>query len=351
MAMNMKVLRIVIVLLLAAGAIGIWLWHDHGERAASGQLKLYGNVDTREVELAFNDSERVARMLVEEGDRVHKGQLLAQLETTGLQAVVDRAAAQLGAQQAIVDRMLAGSRPEDIRKARADLAAAQAQAEDAERTYQRLHKLSIQDLASKEQTDNAEAAAQAARERVKAATELLNLAVLGPRQEDIAAAKAELKADQAQLALAKYNLANASLYAPADGVIRNRILEPGDMATPLRPAYTLAITDPLWVRAYVPEKLLGKVRSGMQAEVETDSFPGKRYRGWVGYISPTAEFTPQSVQTEELRTQLVYQLRVFVCNPQGELRLGMPATVIIPLDQPQAMAPKADGGSDPCQGR
>ena len=345
--MNKKVLRISIVLLLVVGVLGIWLWHDHGERAVGGDLRLYGNVDTREVELAFNDSERVSRMLVEEGDRVHKGQLLAQLETTGLQAVADRSAAQVEAQQAIVDRLLAGTRPEDIRKARADLAAARAQAEDAKRTYQRLHKLSMQDLASKEQTDNAEAAAKAARERVKAAIELLNLAVQGPRQEDIAAAKAELKADQAQLALAKYNLANASLYAPADGVIRNRILEPGDMASPLRPAYTLAITDPLWVRAYVPEKSLGKVRSGMQAEVETDSFPGKRYRGWVGFISPTAEFTPQSVQTAELRTQLVYQVRVFVCNPQGELRLGMPATVYIPLNQ----SPRTGGGSNPCQGR
>jgi HlyD family secretion protein len=345
--MNKKVLRISIVLLLVVGALGIWLWHDHGERATGGDLHLYGNVDTREVELAFNDSERVASMLVQEGDRVHKGQLLAQLETTGFQAVADRSAAQVEAQQAIVDRLLAGTRPEDIRKARADMAAAEAQAEDARRTYQRLHKLSMQDLASKEQTDNAETAAKAARERVKAATEMLNLAIQGPRQEDITAAKAELKADQAQLALAKYNLANASLYAPADGVIRNRILEPGDMASPLRPAYTLAITDPLWVRAYVPEKSLGKLRSGMRAEVETDSFPGKRYRGWVGFISPTAEFTPQSVQTEELRTQLVYQVRVFVCNPQGELRLGMPATVYIPLNQP----PRKSGRSDPCQGR
>jgi len=345
--MNKKVLRILIVLLLVVGALGIWLWHDHGERVTDGDLRLYGNVDTREVELAFNDSERVASMLVQEGDRVHKGQLLAQLETTGFQALADRAAAQEQAQQAIVDRLLAGTRPEDIRKVRADLAAAEAQAEDAKRTYQRLHKLSMQDLASKEQTDNAETAAKAARERVKAATEMLNLAIQGPRQEDIAAAKAELKADQAQLALAKYNLANASLYAPADGVIRNRILEPGDMASPLRPAYTLAITDPLWVRAYVPEKSLGKLRPGMRAEVETDSFPGKRYRGWVGFISPTAEFTPQSVQTEELRTQLVYQVRVFVCNSQGELRLGMPATVYIPLNQP----PRKSGSSDPCQGR
>jgi HlyD family secretion protein len=349
--MNKKALRIAIVLVLVAVSVGVWFWRSHQQAEADGQLRLYGNVDTREVALAFNGSERIASMLVQEGDRVHKGQLLAELETTGLQALVGRATAQVEAQQAIVDRMLAGSRPEDIRRARADLAAAQAQADDAARTSRRLHKLSAQSLASREQADNAETAAKAARERVKAATEVLKLAVQGPRQEDIVAAKAELKADQAQLELAQYNLANARLTAPADGVIRNRILEPGDMAAPQRPVYTLAITDPLWVRAYVPEKFLGRVRPGMRAEVETDSFPDKRYHGWIGYISPTAEFTPQSVQTEELRTKLVYQVRVFVCNPQGQLRLGMPATVHIDLNQPQQeQSPKADDGSNPCRG-
>jgi HlyD family secretion protein len=117
------------------------------------------------------------------------------------------------------------------------------------------------------------------------------------------------------------------------------------MAAPQRPVYTLAITDPLWVRAYVPETVLGRIRPGMAATVETDSFPGKHYRGWVGYISPTAEFTPQSVQTEQMRTQLVYQARVFVCSGQGQLRLGMPATVTIGLDQPVTPA-----HNDPCKG-
>ncbi len=342
--MNIKALRIAIPL-LALAAAGAWFWHEHRQAEADGRLHLYGNVDTREVDLAFNGSERIARMLVDEGDRVHKGQLLAELTTTGLSALADRAAAQVAAQQAVVDRMLAGSRPEDIRRARADLAAAEAQAEDATRTAGRLHKLSAKNLTSKEQEDNAATAAKAARERVKAATELLHLAVLGPRKEDIAAAKAGLKADQAQLALANYQLSNARLYAPTDGIIRNRILEPGDMAAPQRPVYTLAITDPLWVRAYVPESMLGRIRPGMVATVETDSFPGKHYRGWVGYISPTAEFTPQSVQTEQMRTQLVYQARVFVCNPEGQLRLGMPATVTIGLDQPASSA-----HSDPCKG-
>jgi HlyD family secretion protein len=145
-----------------------------------------------------------------------------------------------------------------------------------------------------------------------------------------------LKANQAALEVAGKALADASLYAPDNGIIQDRILEPGDMASPQRPVYTLALTDPIWVRAYVQGPDLGKLKPGMSAEVSTDSYPGKHYRAWVGYISPTAEFTPKSVETTEVRSSLVYQIHIFVCNPQNELRLGMPATVTIPLGQPAA---------------
>jgi HlyD family secretion protein len=113
------------------------------------------------------------------------------------------------------------------------------------------------------------------------------------------------------------------------------------MASPLRPVFSLAITDPKWVRAYVSEPDLGKVRPGMAASVAVDSFPGRRFDGWVGFISPVAEFTPKAVQTEELRTSLVYEVRVFVKDPADELRLGMPATVTLPPEQGN---PKAGGG-------
>jgi len=158
--------------------------------------------------------------------------------------------------------------------------------------------------------------------------------VLGPRKEDIAAARATLQACEAQLELARRDLADADVAAPADGVVEDRILEPGDMASPQKPVLTLALDDPLWVRVYVAETDLPRIRPGMKASVTTDGFPGRRYEGWVGYISPTAEFTPKSVETREVRTKLVYQVRVFVQNPRGELRLGMPAVVTVPLDQP-----------------
>jgi len=345
--MMKKILRLLIPLLAVAAAIGIWKWQSHNGILDSESLELYGNVDLREVALAINGNGRIADMLVQEGDGVHKGQLLARLDSDRLQALADRAAAQMEAQQAVLAGMLAGSRPEDIRRVNAELASAEAQAGDASRTAQRLQTLNKQDLASRQQADNAAALATAAQQRVTAASQLAKLAKLGPRKEEIDAARAQLKAYQAQLALAKKDLEDANLYAPADGIIRNRILEPGDMANPQRPLYALAMTEPLWVRAYISETDLGRVQPGMPAEVMTDSFPGKKYHGWVGYVSPTAEFTPQSVQTEDMRTQLVYQVRVFVCNPQNELRLGMPASVQLSLTTGEMNS----GGNDPCHGK
>ena len=172
------------------------------------------------------------------------------------------------------------------------------------------------------------------RQQYEAARQAYILAVEGPRAEDIAAARAAYQAAQGATALAQRQFDDTRLYAPSDGVVEDRILEPGDMASPATPVFTIALPNPLWVRAYAPESELGRVRLGMKASVSADSYPGRTYDGWIGYISPTAEFTPKTVETPELRTALVYQLRVYVCDAHGELRLGMPATVRIDLTQP-----------------
>lgn len=293
-----------------------------------------GNVDIRQVQLAFYGSERIASILVREGDHVRKGQLLASLDKTRLEAEVANREALVAQQREVLRRLEAGNRPEEIRKAHADLEAAAADLRNAELTAERVFRLVAQGAATPQDSDDARAALDVARARRAAAQEADALMVLGPRAEDIAAARAQLQADQAELALASKDLADADLAAPADGVIQDRILEPGDLASPQKPVFTLALDDPLWIRAYVAETDLPRIRPGMKAWVTTDGFPGKRYEGWVGYISPTAEFTPKSVETEEVRTKLVYQVRVFVRNPQGELRLGMPAVATVPLDQP-----------------
>lgn len=332
------------ILLLIIGLIsgGYWWWQSHQGASSADRLNLYGNVDIREVDLAFNGSERITQLLVQEGDQVKKGQLLATLATQRLTPRVAQAEAQLAAQRQVVAKLEAGTRPEEINQARAEVDSAKAQLHEAQRSLKRIRDLAARDLASPQQVDDAQAAADTTKARLEVAQAALELALAGPRKEDIAAAKATLNAHEAALALVRQELEDTHLYASSDGVIRNRILEPGDMASPQRPVYTLALTNPVWIRAFIDEPDLGKIHPGMRASVTTDSYTGKSYQGWIGYISPSAEFTPKSVQTEEVRTSLVYQVRVYVCNPQNELRLGMPVTVTVPLDQ----SPPAQTGSE-----
>jgi HlyD family secretion protein len=331
--MSRKRVAAAVLLVALAAAAGVW-WHYNRAEKAQPYLTLYGNVDIRQVSLAFNVSGRIARVLAREGDRVQRGQILAELDTEQLRHAVAEAEARVAAQNQVVARLEAGSRPEEIRQARAQVEAARADAVNAEQNYRRLQSLAKQNFISQQQADNAKYALDAARARQNAVEETLRLLLAGSRREDIAAAKATLAAQEAALALVRRNLEDGSLKAPQDAVVENRILEAGDMASPQQPVYTLALVKPIWVRTYVGESDLGKLRQGNVAYVMTDSHPGKRYRGWIGFISPTAEFTPKAVQTEEVRTSLVYQVRVFVCDAQGELRLGMPATVHVPLDQP-----------------
>jgi len=345
--MKVRTLLIPVILIAAALGAGAWWWTQRAAPASGGAIVLHGNVDIRQVELAFNSAGRVTQMLAREGERVEKGQLLATLDTQRLRHVEAQAAAQAVAQSEVVARLQAGSRPEEIAKARADAEAARVDAANAGRSYARARDLAAKHFVPQQQADDARAAAEGAAARLKSAREALRLVVLGPRKEDIAAARATLAANEAALAVARRDLAEAELHAPSAGVIESRVLEPGDMASPQKPVYTLALTDPLWVRVYVPETDLGRIRPGSAAGIGTDSHPGRRYRGWVGYISPSAEFTPKSVETREVRTTLVYEVRVFVCAPADGLRLGMPATVSIEPDQPAPA--QGTPAPDPCK--
>lgn len=330
--MNIKKLRFVllplVLLAIAAAAVSFWR-REHAAPADS--LTLYGNIDIRDIQLAFNASGRITRLAVQEGDTVAAGQLLAQIDPVRYQDAVAQSQARLASQEQVLARLEAGSRPEEIAQARAQAAAAQAALDNAESIYRRQVALAQEKFVSPQAVDNADATLRAARAELAARQQALVLAVKGPRKEDIDAARAALAADQAALALAQRELADTRLYAPQAGLIEDRILEPGDMASPQTPVYTLALVNPVWARVYLPETALGQVRPGMRADIASDSASGRRIAGWVGYISPTAEFTPKSVETPELRTQLVYQARVYACNGDGALRLGMPVTVRIAL--------------------
>ena len=319
-----------------------------GDRSAP--LTLYGNVDIREVQLAFQDAGRIRALPVDEGARVAAGQVVAELDPTRYQLELQRLNGEVAAQTQVLARLRQGSRPQEVARARAAAASARASLADAATQLARKQQLRTVNRISVQEVDTARTRVETLQANLKAAEEEVSLVVEGPRQEDIAAAEASLAALAAARDLAAQRLEDTRLLAPAAGVIRTRILEPGAMAAPGAPVFTLALTDPLWVRAYISEPDLGLVHEGMRAEVRTDTLPDKTYQGWVGFISSTAEFTPKTVETTELRTKLVYRARIFVCDPQQELRLGMPVTVTLQPGARPESAPAPSCGPDPQPG-
>jgi len=335
MSRRQLILLAAVAALCVAGAAG-WWWLR--AKPPADTLTLYGNVDLRQVELAFNDADRIASVDAEEGDRLVKGQVVARLDTSRLGPELAQAEAETAAQRALTQKMHAGNRPQEIAEAKATMAAAAADAANAQSQYQRASRLwsaaAGQAAVSRQDVDNARAALDSASARLDAQRKAYELEAIGFRREDIAQADAQLRADEAQVAVLQRQLADANLVAPMAGVVRSRLMEPGEMASPQRPVFAIAETDPKWVRTYVNEVDLAKVHPGMAAAVTVDGFPGRAFKGWVGFISPQAEFTPKPVETTELRTSLVYEVRVFVTDPHDDLRLGMPATVTLRLAPP-----------------
>jgi HlyD family secretion protein len=325
-------IRFLIPVLVVLATVGAGLWWQLHRPAADGVLTLYGNIDFRQASVPFNGSERIAEVLVEEGARVEQGQVLARLDTHRLLPQLQQAEAALQAQQAVVERLRNGTRKEEIAQAKASLEAARADALNAAALHERYQSLGPIAAVSQQDISQAKAAADMAAARVEVSQNALKLAELGPRAEDIAQASAQLRSHESQLALLRQQLADAELRAPFDAVVQSRLLEPGEMASPAKPVFSLATTGRKWVRAYVSEPDLSHVRNGSRAQIVIDSQPGRALDGWVGFISSVAEFTPKTVQTEDLRTSLVYEIRVLVEDASDVLRLGMPATVKIARD-------------------
>jgi HlyD family secretion protein len=344
--MSKSALIIPAVLVALALGGGAWFYLRRGGPEGADALTLYGDVDIREAQPAFNDSGPIATILVQEGSQVKRGDLLATLDDSRYAAALAQAKGQMDSLQQALAKLIAGSRPEEIAQAKATMDALETTYLNDEATYKRYDALTATNAGTIQQRDDAKAAFESVRQQHEAARQVYLLAVEGPRAEDIAAARAAYEAAKAAVALAQRQFDDTRLYAQSDGVVEDRILEPGDMASPATPVLTIALPSPLWVRAYAPEDELGRIRLGMKASVTADSYPGRTYEGWIGYISPTAEFTPKAVETPELRTALVYQIRVYVCDAHGELRLGMPATVRIDLTQPAQALPPGCGASD-----
>jgi HlyD family secretion protein len=338
-----KLIAAAAVLILAAVALG---WYFVREPADHDRLVLFGNVDIRQVALAFNYGERIAEMRAQEGDRVEAGEVIARLDVRALMLQIAETQARIAVQEQVLLRLKNGTRPEEVAQVRAENVAARAEADYAEQQINRLREIeqaSGGQAVSQQDIDSAQSARRVALAQLENRRKALQLARIGPRREDIAEAEAQLAVAHAELDRLNYRLTQAELKAPINATVRSRLLEPGDMASPERPVYALAITDPKWVRAYILEADLGRIKPGMAASVTIDSRPDESIPGRVGYISSVAEFTPKTVQTEELRTSLVYEVRVFVDDPGDRLRLGMPATVRIRLEGGNSHTSSADG--------
>lgn len=321
------------LIVAALAAVGWYVWDTH-YRQDPNLLTLYGNVDIRQVSAAFEISGRIASMAVEEGDQVKAGDELAKLTTRTIDLQIAEARAQVDSAQAQLDRMINGSRPQEVRQARDRVEQSEAQLKLAQQRLKRLEDANDGEYGlavSKLDIEEAQTQVTVADATLKEARETYSLAKEGPRREDVNRSRAQLAQAKAQLAQLKHRIEQSTLKSPADAVVRSRVQEPGDMTSASHPVYTLAKTSPKWVRTYVSEPYLSRLRPGMAAKVYTDSEPEKPVVGTIGYISSVAEFTPKEVQTEDLRTALVYEVRVIVKDPKNQLRLGMPATVRIEL--------------------
>jgi HlyD family secretion protein len=312
------------VLLLIAGVV-IVLVRRGGARSA---LTAAGTVEATEAQLGFQAAGRILDVLVEEGDTVHRGQELAHLDTLETSARRRQAAAQVAAARALLLELERGARPQEVIEARAARDAAADKQADARRDLDRARRLRADGLVSQETLDKITTASQVAESQRAQAEAQFRLVVAGPRSERIAAQRAQVAQAEAAVAALDATLANMTIRAPFGGMVTVKARQPGETVAAGSPVVTILDRDDRWVRIYVPETRLGAVRLGADAAVTSDTPPRTRYAGTVVYVSPEAEFTPKSVQTQEERVKLVYAVKVRITGDPGyELKPGMPADV------------------------
>ena len=317
-------LVLVAAIFFVGRAFGWW-----GSEREAG-LTLYGNVEIREVQLGFRVPGRIDALLVDEGDRVTPGQLLARLDPRPMQARLASADARLAAASAGVARDVNGTRPQEVAEAQAGVAAAQAALVEARRQLMRRQALVGRGFISKADVQTAQATVDSAAARLASASASLSLAQEGVRLEDRAATSATREAVLAEKRSVETDLTDMAMKAPEPGQVLTRAREAGAVVGAGETVLTLALTQPVRVRAYVAEPDLPRIRPGMRVKVRVDG-SDKKWPATVGFISPVAEFTPKTVQTEQLRADLVYRIRLTVDDPKSELRQGQPVSVVVPV--------------------
>ncbi|MFA3760289.1 secretion protein HlyD [Yersinia sp. 2466 StPb PI] len=323
--MNRKkiIVAVVIVALLAAIGYG-WNYYRQQHDAS---LTLYGNVDIRTVNLGFRVGGRLASLAVDEGDKIQPGEVLGKLDDGPYLNALKQAQANVQSAQAQLALLKAGYRDEEIAQVKSEVAQREAAFGYADSFLKRQQGLWASKATSANELENARTARNQAQANLQASKDKLAQYLSGNRPQEIAQAEANLAQSEAELAQAQLNLQDTTLLAPSAGTVLTRAVEPGTILSASNTVFTLSLTDPVWVRAYVSEPHLNQAIPGTEVDVFTDGRPDKSYHGKIGFVSPTAEFTPKSVETPELRTDLVYRLRIIITDPDESLRQGMPVTV------------------------
>lgn len=317
----------IIVLLVFLCAIGGYFYYEkHQQLQQMQDPVLYGNVDIRCVNLAFRQTGRLQDMLVDEGDRVVKDQLLAELDNQPFKNALAISQANLQLVKAQLAKVLSGSRSQDIEAAYQDIQRLKATLALANTTLIRQKRLRKTGAVSQGAVDNARATYKEVTAALAAAQQKFSLLKEGADKEDIAIAYAQVDVAQQQVNSAQTTLDETRLYAPNNAWVRTRILEPGSIVGMNTPVLSLSVRMPVYIRAYVDEPLLGVLSLGQEVVVYTDSGDAT-YHGHVGFISGSAEFTPKTVETTSLRTDLVYRVRILVDGEAKGLNQGQPVTI------------------------
>jgi HlyD family secretion protein len=321
-------IRIALAALVVAVAAAIgWWWF--GREPAAGDLVLTGNVEVRQVNLGFKVGGRIKVLTVDEGATVSTGQPLAALEKSYFEDSISQLTAQRDQAKAALAKLMAGNRPEEIAQAEATAIEREATVTNAKIALERAQQLLDKAVGTQKAFDDARAAFREAEARLNSARQALRLMRAGSRVEDIAAANAQLAEREAALRAAQRQLTDADLIAPSAGVVLSRVREAGAIVGAGETVFVLSLTDPVWVRSYVSEPDLGRIRPGMTVAIKTDTPGAPQPKGRIGFIATTAEFTPKTVETRELRTSLVYRIRIVVEKSADLLRQGMPVTITV----------------------
>ena len=322
----------IVILLAVAIAAGVYYYPQLTTKSAPiNQLTLSGNIEAHESLVGFKVPGRIVELPVEEGQQVGQNALLARLDDADFKQRVRIDEATVRVRESNLALTLAGTREQETRAAQQTMIDAEADLEQKKLDNARAQQLFSKDEVSAQERDQAATSLKRAQAIFKVAQQRHNEAVEGSRKEDIAIARANLNESSANLGLSQVNQSYTILRAPSAGVVTVRQAELGEVVAPGSPVVTLADLDHIWLRAYVAETDLGRIRWGQDATITTDTYPGKQYHGRISFISSTAEFTPKSVQTYKERVTLVYRIKIDIDNPNHELKPGMPADARIDL--------------------